>query len=241
MQNQSKWLPSKYVQVNGDFRVTNDETKVGIGYRLIGNIQAKNYSILISKYAGGMLLDLGCGNVSLYEMYKDKVSGIYCADWPNSFHTITFQDFHLNLNHPFPIKSETFNTIILTDVMEHIANPLILWNELARILRPGGRIIIGVPFFHIIHEEPYDYFRYTEYRLRLFCSENKLKILELYSYGGSLEIIFDIIAKHISKFKIISKIHFILASVIINSFIGKKIFRLTASKYPLGYCMVVEK
>ncbi|QQS34653.1 MAG: class I SAM-dependent methyltransferase [Ignavibacteriales bacterium] len=241
MLNQNKWQPSKYVKVNGVFGVTNDETKVGLGYRFIGNIQAKHYSELIQKYAGGNLLDLGCGNVSLYEMYREKVDSIYCADWPNSFHDTPFQDFQLNLNNTFPIKNETFDTIILTDVMEHVANPTNLWKEMARVLRPNGKIIVGVPFFHIIHEEPYDYFRYTEYRLRLYCSENNLKILELYPYGGSLEILLDITAKHFSRIKIFSKIHYIFANLIINSFLGKKIFQLTALKYPLGYCMVIEK
>lgn len=241
MQNIHLWKPSKFIEYKGSFRTNKDQTKAGIGSRLIGDIQAKNYSKLIKKHAHGILLDLGCGEVPLFKMYKPYVDEIYCTDWPNSNHDLVFLDFKLNLNKPFPISDSTFDTIILTDVLEHISKPELIWYEIARILKIGGKVIIGVPFFHYLHEEPFDYFRYTEFRLRMYCEENNLKVIELYPYGASLEIFFDLISKHIANIKLISYLNYLVGRFLINSPIGKKIYLRTSSKFPLGYCLVVQK
>lgn len=241
MQNEKLWKPTKFVKSKNSFRITNDTSVTGIGYRLIGHIQAKFYSELIRKHAKGKLLDLGCGNVPLYEMYKPLVDNVICADWPNSLHKQLFIDFQINLNQQFPIKNNIFDTILLTDVLEHLTNPDNVFRESLRVLKPNGKLILTVPFFHPLHEEPYDYFRYTEYRLRLYCEENNLKVIELIPYGGSLEIFFDFTAKHLSKFKVLSFLFYIFGKLFIRSFIGKKIYKITSSKYPLGYCLVAEK
>jgi len=174
-------------------------------------------------------------------MYRSKIKDNICADWPNTYHKISFLDFHLDLNKPLPIKDRIFDTIILTDVLEHIASPDTLWIEMTRILKPGGKIIIGVPFFHLLHEEPYDYFRYTQFRLKLFCEENNLKVITLYPYGASFEIMIDFIAKHISFSSFLSNLNFYLGRFVSRSFLGKKIYSLTSTKYPLGYCLVAQK
>ena len=84
MRNQNIWEPSKFVKSKSGFKITNDTSKVGIGNRIIGDIQAKNYSELIKKHAFGILFDIGCGDVALYQMYKSYVTKIFCADWPNT-------------------------------------------------------------------------------------------------------------------------------------------------------------
>lgn len=241
MQNIDKWTPTKFINSRGKFKASRDTNKVGFGYRFIGDIQAKNYSEIIKKYASGILLDLGCGEVALYQMYLPYVSKIYCADWPNSTHNNSFLDIHLNINQRLPFKENSFNTIIFTDVLEHLQKPDIVWREINKILKPNGKIIIGVPFIHLLHEEPHDYFRYTEFRLKLFCEENSLKILTIFPYGGALEVLLDISAKLISKSKVTSSIFYLFSRLIYKSLIGRKIFKLTSSKYPLGYCLVAEK
>jgi hypothetical protein len=112
---------------------------------------------------------------------------------------------------------------------------------MSRILKPKGKIIVGVPFFYWIHEEPYDYYRYTEYKLREFCKNNNLTIISLDPYGGGPEIIFDIIAKQISFSKILSSMHLFLSNIFINSYFGKKISKKTYRHFPLGYCLIAQK
>ena len=241
MRNSHLWKPSKFIEHKNLFCSTADTNITGISYRYIGDIQAKEYNKLIREHSHGRLLDLGCGSLPLYAMYRDFINVSISADWSITPKNKLFLDIKIDLNKRLPIIDNIFDTIILTDVLEHIANPNILIQEITRILKPGGKIIIGVPFFHLLHEEPFDYFRYTEFRLKLFSKENDLKIIELYPYGGSLEIIMDFIAKHLSFSKVLSKLHYLMGSTLLNTKISKKIYSLTSKKYPLGYCMVLQK
>jgi SAM-dependent methyltransferase len=241
LKNKNIWKPTKFEKYKACYRASRDIKNVGLGYRFITDIHAEKYFQLISKYATGKLLDLGCGDVALYEMYRPLVSDSICVDWGGTFHDVSFLDYEFNLNEPFPIEDDYFDTILLTDVLEHISNPDNVWKEMTRVLKPEGKIIIGVPFIHLIHEAPYDYFRYTEFMLKMYCDENSLKISELYPYGGALEIIIDILAKLFSFSRIISLIHYHLSRFITKTFIARKVFNITSHRYPLGYCLVAVK
>jgi SAM-dependent methyltransferase len=50
--------------------------------------------------------------------------------------------------------------------MEHLPEPDLFLGECHRILEPGGRMCLTVPFMWHVHEEPYDYYRYTEFGLK---------------------------------------------------------------------------
>lgn len=69
------------------------------------------------------------------------------------------------------VESEKFDTIICTQVLEHVPNPFDAISELYRILRPGGRLLITVPFLNNYHMEPDDYWRFTEYALKHLLKE----------------------------------------------------------------------
>src|SRR5438128_11135661 len=56
---------------------------------------------------------------------------------------------------------------------------------MARVLNKGGTLILAAPFSFRLHEEPYDYFRYTPHGLRQFCNEAGL-VIEHVEQVGSL-------------------------------------------------------
>ena len=72
-------------------------------------------------------------------------------------------DEFVHLNGPLPFPDGSFDTFISTDVLEHIREPVIAWSEMAWVLRPGGKLIVSVPFPYSLHEEPHDYHRHTRY------------------------------------------------------------------------------
>ena len=156
----------------------------------------------------GLLLDLGCGKIPLYEIYRDRISDSVCVDWPKSLHTNPNIDHEFDLNHPIPLPDGHFDTVLLTDVLEHLPNPWLLWKEISRLLKPFGKAMVGVPFLYWIHEAPYDYYRYTEHALRRFCDENGFNVVEIESYGGPVEVILDIIAKQIRSYSRLSRLHY---------------------------------
>lgn len=118
-----------------------------------------------SKYYKGVLYDLGCGE-SPFRFYFLKHAKQYVGvDWAGSYHD-TKADIAADLNKPLPVESEVADTVISFSVMEHLCEPQMMLNEAYRILKPGGSIILQVPWQWWIHEAPYDFFRFTPYGLK---------------------------------------------------------------------------
>lgn len=245
MKNTQHWFATKY-EFNGNrLRGSRNPRFLGTSSRLMTDITASFYQEYLPKYAKGKLADLGCGNVPLYGAYKHLVSENICTDWPNSAHQNQYLDVSCDLNQSLPFSSDEFDTIIISEVLEHISNPEGIWSEMARILKPHGKIILSVPFFYKIHEAPFDFYRYTEFALQNFAEKNKLKVLELHSFGGLPEILTDIFSKNLNKLPLVgSGLASILQSFcwfFVNTKSGKRISSNSGKAYPLGYFMVVEK
>ena len=75
-------------------------------------------------------------------------------------------DVVADLNKPFPIENEVADTLVSFSVMEHLCEPQLFLNESYRILKQEGVFILQVPFMWHVHEEPYDFYRFTEYGLK---------------------------------------------------------------------------
>lgn len=245
MQNTEYWKPTKYELRNGKLRASRNAQLVSVSSHLVIDITASFYQAAIPLHARGSLADLGCGHVPFYMIYKDYVTDVTCIDWPNTLHKNQYLDLEYDLNKPLPLPDRQFDTIIISDVLEHIAEPHALWAEMARILKPGGKILLSVPFLYKIHEAPYDYFRYTEYALRNYAAKHNLNVVELESFGGLPLVLTDLCAKMLVKIPLIGNT---LSSVIqslclwfITTRWGKRISASTGKAYPLGYFMVVQK
>ena len=73
-----------------------------------------------------------------------------------------------------PWATETFDVCLLTEVLEHLARPDRVMAEVARTLRPGGRVYVTVPFAFPEHQVPHDFHRYTSFALRRLAETNGL-------------------------------------------------------------------
>lgn len=248
MQNKEKWSPGKYVIRNGRLRATRDSSKLKTASRLVTDLVAARYDKAIQTYARGDLIDLGCGNVPLFLAYKDRVSSITCVDWPATRHKVDHLDHELDITEKLPFPDNSFSTIILSDVLEHIPEPGKLWLEMHRILEPEGVAIINVPFLYWVHEAPHDYYRYTEYALERFASNSSFSVISLEPIGGLPEVLADFIAKKPRVIPIIGHIFRKPTSILIQKItwvfvhsLGKSLSRKTAKRFPMGYFMIVQK
>lgn len=70
-----------------------------------------------------------------------------------------------------PIKSNSVDVIKCTEVLEHVRDADSVVAELERVLKPGGTLVLSMPFNYGIHGDPEDYQRYTEHKLRLLLKE----------------------------------------------------------------------
>ncbi|MEJ5247393.1 MAG: class I SAM-dependent methyltransferase [Caldilinea sp.] len=245
MRNREEWAPSKYQLDKNRWMASRNLSEVGIGSRLLGDLVALFYQSNIPRYAHGKLLDAGCGKAPLFAMYQPFITESICVDWPNSKHDAKFVDVQCDLAEGLPFKNQEFDTVILSDVLEHVFNPLSLWRELARVMKPGGVLLMNSPFYYWLHESPFDYYRYTEFALRRFAEETGLKILSFYAIGGTVEILIDIFAKHLQFLPVVgapsANILQTVAYIWAISDVGKRVAHFTAKAFPYGYFLVAQK
>jgi SAM-dependent methyltransferase len=245
MRNQDQWVPSKFVYRKGRLVASRDRNQIGADSRLIGDLVAGCYDEALRLYAHGELIDLGCGNVPLYEAYRDLVRANTCVDWASSLHKNQFLDLECDLTERLPFESGSFDTIILSDVLEHVSQPDQLWTEMSRILAPGGHILMNVPFYYWLHEEPHDYYRYTEFALRRFVANSGLELVTLKPIGGTPELLGDLAAKHLLRAPLVGRglAGFAqgLAMAFVRTRLGRKMSQRTGAKFPLGYFLVASK
>lgn len=239
MRNPDKWRPTRFVATRSGWRGSSDAGQVAPGSRHTADLQARSYAPALRAHARGRLLDLGCGNVPLYEMYRPSISSAICVDWPNSYHGRAHVDVACDLNQPFPFASSSFDTIVVSDVMEHLFDYQTVWSEMARLLRPSGRLIVGVPFLYWLHEEPFDHFRPTEFALRRYCEQHGFRIVTLAPYGGACDVIFDIVAKHLGVSAILARGFYWIGRAVLP--LAGHLTARTDRKFPLGYLLVAER
>lgn len=71
----------------------------------------------------------------------------------------------------------SFDVVLCTEMLEHVPEPQRAIDEMRRVLRPGGLLLLTTRFLFPIHDAPHDYFRYTKYGLRHLL--RRFDILEL--------------------------------------------------------------
>lgn len=86
------------------------------------------------------------------------------------------------------IASHSYDVIVCTQVLEHIANPFLAAAELDRILKPGGHLLLTVPAAYPYHAIPRDYWRFTRDSLQVLFGE-RFPDLQIIPYGNRLTVV----------------------------------------------------
>lgn len=244
MRNADQWKPSKFVYKRGKLRASRNSKEVGISSRLIADHIAALYEQYIPQHCRGRLIDLGCGKVPLYATYQAYVTEAVCVDWPQSLHGNTYVDVGCDLTQPLPFEDGRFDTVILSDVLEHLPQPELMWGEMRRILTDGGKVLMNVPFYYWLHEQPHDYYRYTEFALRRFA-EPEFQVVLLTQLGGAPEVLADITAKNVMPVRLVGSATAATIQWLAWRFgqtrLGRRLSERTSATFPLGYFMVAEK
>lgn len=189
------------------------------------------------KYAKGRLLDVGCGNKPYQRIFAKKVTEYLGLDK-------TVGDIHGSaLDMPF--KKNTFDTVLSTQVLEHVSDPQKMMDEISRVLKKGGHAILTMPLFWCLHEEPEDYFRFTKYGLMKLAKESKLEIVYIRDRGnwpitiGQLISIF--LEPTINRYLLKYPKRLIQTSIMFIFYQLSKLYIFRNSQAPLGYTIVLKK
>lgn len=245
MRNAEKWAPSKFVLRNGWLRANADARFVAPGSWLITDLIAEAYEDALKRVSGSVLLDLGCGTVPLYSIYASQGRSVICVDWPGSLHGYLHLDCYADLNRGVPIRSESCDVVVLSDVLEHVYSYAVLLAEIRRVLSVDGRLLLNVPFLYRIHEAPYDYFRYTSFALARVLAEAGLHIEELRVIGGPPEVLTDTLAKFIAQIPVLGRFAAMALQYLVRGVLrvsaAKRGPANSASAFPLGYFVIASR
>ena len=141
----------------------------------------------VESHARGAVLDIGCA-----DRWVEAALPAGCT-YVGLDHPATGRDLYHA--HPavyadaacLPFVDACFDTVVMLEVLEHLARPRLALAEASRVLRPGGRLLLSMPFLYPMHDEPHDYQRYTAHGLRREIEGVGLRIEHLAPTLGAIE------------------------------------------------------
>jgi len=177
---------------------------------------------IVKKYKiFGTVLDIGCGS----KPYRSLFDNI------KEYRGIDFKDYSVNKDFPagkpdyyfsdkyiktltLPFKNESFDNVVAFQVLEHHPNPQKLINEMFRIVKNKGYILLTTPFLGGIHEEPNDYQRFTKYGLIELFKLYKCELLEIIKQGSLFSTISMLLNESLNSFAAKNKFFYFISVLI---------------------------
>lgn len=83
-----------------------------------------------------------------------------------------------------PKPSNTYDVVVNAQVLEHVEYPQKVVSEMARVLKPGGKLFLTTPQVSQVHGAPYNYFFYTHLGLASLFKNAGLEIVFIKPRGG---------------------------------------------------------
>ena len=132
--------------------------------------------------AGSRVLDAGAGDAPYRPLFAH--CRYVTQDWPQSVHAGSVAADIVADLHSLPPGVGEFDFVLCTEVLEHVAEPDRVLAELARVIRPGGGLLLTVPFVGALHEEPHDYWRPTSHALHRLLADAGFRDTEVKPLTG---------------------------------------------------------
>jgi SAM-dependent methyltransferase len=141
----------------------------------------------------GRVLDVGCGSKPYKSLFSvsDYIGLEISGGYPGA-------DCYYNGKN-FPFLDCDFDSVLTSQVLEHVFNPEIFLYEVNRVLKCGGVLLLTVPFTWDEHEQPFDYARYSSFGLRYLLEQKGFVIIEHRKSMDDIRVIFQLINTYIFK------------------------------------------
>ncbi len=136
--------------------------------------QVKKYA----HYITGVVLDAGSGDGNRYKSFFKFEKYLTMDLRPHSGADI------IGSIENIPLENDSIDSIISTQVLEHVKNPPKAIKEFYRVLKPGGYCLVTVPQMNELHEEPHDYFRFTKFGLEEIFKNSGFNVALIERRGG---------------------------------------------------------
>jgi SAM-dependent methyltransferase len=140
------------------------------------------------EFVSGTVLDLGCGSRPYEGYFNGRVRQWVGADYPAGGHPPARRVDVFADAMQLPLAGESFDTVLCTQVLEHVPEPLDLLREARRVLRPGGHLVLTAPQYNALHGEPQDFYRYTRYGLDHLARKAGFAVKVIAPIGGFISL-----------------------------------------------------
>ncbi|WP_324171531.1 class I SAM-dependent methyltransferase [Sulfurimonas sp.] len=202
-------------------------------------------------YLNGICTDIGSGNAIYKKLILPHVDKYIAVD-KSEIHRHMFQTskekfIDADIKN-LPFDSNSIDSVILTQVLEHIDEPYKALCEVQRVLKKGGILILSVPFIYQAHATPYDFFRFSEYGLKELCKKYDFEILEFHYQGyfgtAIVSMLNGFIWNLASKYKILRNTIFLpilLIMFTINNIIGLCLDLIKLKEFTPNFFLVAKK
>ncbi|MBV9358216.1 MAG: class I SAM-dependent methyltransferase [Chloroflexi bacterium] len=136
--------------------------------------------------ARGTLLDVGCGAQPYRRLIPPGTTyiGLDTEESEVHFGYATPDVRRIALDGVWPVGDRCADIVLATETLEHVQNPDTFLAQAHRCLRPGGRLILTVPFAARWHYIPHDYWRFTPSGLRLLLERARFTDVAVHGRGN---------------------------------------------------------
>ncbi|MGC2700891.1 MAG: class I SAM-dependent methyltransferase, partial [Candidatus Acidiferrales bacterium] len=137
-----------------------------------------------------------------------------------------------------PFMDGSYDTVLVTQVIEHVADHRSLLREAFRVLKSGGIMILSGPMYWPLHEEPYDFFRFTEHGLRFLLETTGFSDIEIVADGGHWALCGQVLVHTISATRL-QRYKFLIAAI--NRMFAYLDDRRPTRDNPMNYVAIARK
>ncbi len=146
----------------------------------------------------GRLLDFGCGRKPYKPFFE--VSEYIGLDTEESGHSHKNESIDVFYDgRKIPFAEDHFDSVFSSEVFEHVFNLDEVLIEIRRVLKPGGHLLVTVPFVWDEHEVPYDFGRYTSFGIAHVLKKAGFELVSSDKTTTYVETIFQMWNAYVSQ------------------------------------------
>ena len=155
---------------------------------------------MLAAHAAGRLLDVGVGERPHGQVFERRITRYIGLEYPPMADNLSPGIWTMlervrgiidvwGDGGALPFRDQSFDTLLSLEVLEHVPEPDKLVREFVRVLRPGGKLLVTVPFAAPLHQLPFDFQRFTEPGIRALLERHGLVIEVLEPRGNFAAVV----------------------------------------------------
>jgi SAM-dependent methyltransferase len=139
--------------------------------------------------AAWRVLDVGCGGQPFRSVFERKGHSYVSCDAVDPTGIV---DHVAEIDSDLPaelVDDGPFDFVLCSEVLEHVFDWDRAFANLSRLVAPGGRMLLTIPFVYPLHEQPYDFWRPTPHAIRRMSERHGLEIVTLETRGDVWDVL----------------------------------------------------